>query len=62
MRKIKHAVTTSLAVLCLIGSIAAQTPGFNYYDFVDAQDHYFDSIRTVTPDTLKVPGLRSYER
>ena len=30
MRNIKHAVFTALAALCLIGTIAAQTPGFNY--------------------------------
>ena len=62
MKNVKNAVFTAVAVLCLIGSIAAQTPGFNYYSFVADRNHYFDSLKAVTPDTLKIPGWRSYER
>lgn len=34
----------------------------NYYFYTEKMDLWFDSIIAITPDTIKIPGLRDYER
>jgi hypothetical protein len=34
----------------------------DYYDYVEQMDLFYDSIITNTPDTLKIPGWRAYQR
>lgn len=58
----KLTALTVLLSVCLIGGISAQNPGFEYYKYVDEQDHYYDSLRGITPDTVKIPGWRSFQR
>lgn len=62
MKIVKLTALTILLSVCLIGGISAQNPGFEFYKYVDEQDHYYDSLRGITPDTVKIPGWRSFQR
>lgn len=62
MKLMKCTALTVLLIVCLTGGILAQNQGFNYYTYVNDQDHYYDSLRSVTPDTIKISGWRSYQR
>lgn len=57
--------TKNVLLLCCmiltISSVIAQTTE-NYYTYSQRQAHYFDSVRAVTPDTLKVAGWRPFQR
>jgi len=48
-------------MILAISSVIAQTTE-NYYTYSQRQSHYFDSVRAVTPDTLKVSGWRTFQR
>jgi hypothetical protein len=57
---------TKLEILfcCLfitIGSVMAQN-NENYYTYSHRLESYYDSLRAITPDTLKVPGWRPFQR
>ncbi len=50
-----------ISLLLAFGSLFAQT-NQDYYTYAKNKQHYFDSVRAVTPDSLKVSGKRSFER
>ena len=57
--------TKKVLLLCCmiltISSVIAQSTE-NYYTYSQRQTHYYDSVRAVTPDTLKVAGWRPFQR
>lgn len=55
MKNLYFAVFTALLLVCLPTWTRAQGPGFNYYEVVAQKDRYFDSLRSITPDTVKIP-------
>ena len=48
-------------MILTISSVIAQSTE-NYYTYSQCQAHYFDSVRAVTPDTIKVAGWRQFQR
>ena len=48
-------------LMCICSMSFAQVSE-NYYSYSQQKTHYFDSLRAATPDTLKVAGMRSFQR
>ncbi|MEI8047032.1 MAG: T9SS type A sorting domain-containing protein [Bacteroidota bacterium] len=51
-----------VGLLLAIFSMSFAQTSENYYTYSQKKSHYYDSLRAATPDTLKVPGMRSFQR
>lgn len=58
--KTKPALLVSF--LIAICSMSFAQTNENYYSYSKRMSHYYDSVRAVTPDTVKVPGWRQFQR
>lgn len=48
-------------MILTINSVIAQNSE-NYYSYSQRMSRYYDSLRVITPDTLKVAGRRQFQR
>jgi len=62
MKKFSAILTFCTFMLCNL--LIAQKPGSepDFYTITSNLDSYYDSLRIVTPDSVKIQGLKMYER
>ena len=58
--KTKNALLLCCMILTMSSGIAQKSE--NYYSYSQRMSRYYDSLRVITPDTLKVAGRRQFQR
>lgn len=58
--KTKNALLLCCMILTMSSVIAQKSE--NYYSYSQRMTRYYDSLRAITPDTLKVAGRRQFQR
>jgi hypothetical protein len=55
-----------LLLLCLLMGLLpmlqAQSNLLDYYEITANKDRYYDSLRSALPDTVKIAGMKDYQR
>jgi len=61
MKRFLIIVFSAFLSYCAFGQIIDSTNN-NYYFYCAQMDPYYDSLTTITPDSIKIQGLINYER
>ncbi|PIQ34963.1 MAG: hypothetical protein COW63_02835 [Bacteroidetes bacterium CG18_big_fil_WC_8_21_14_2_50_41_14] len=64
MKKLRILLILLLSVIINLGLFAQSIDSISndFYSFSNKMDAYYDNLKLAIPDTMKIPGLKSYER